>query len=122
MAVPRQLWYSADLHGEQRRLCHAAGLQSQRAAGAHRRLSAAVLTVRRASVLFASHDPLRPLMDGVLAQTASVGEWQAASVVMRWVVGVRLLPGVRHSSRAARGKARQRGQQVSGRLMPGAGL
>lgn len=27
VAVPKQLWFSADLHGEQRRVCHQAGLQ-----------------------------------------------------------------------------------------------
>ncbi len=27
VAVPKQLWLSADLHGEQRRVCHQAGLQ-----------------------------------------------------------------------------------------------
>lgn len=48
--------------------------QAERAQAAHRRLSAAVLTVRRASVLFAAHDPLRPLMDVVLGLAASVGE------------------------------------------------
>lgn len=74
VAVPRQLWCSADPHGEQRRLCHAAGAQAQRAAAARRRLSAAVLMVRRASVLFPQHDPLRPLMDVVVAQASSVGE------------------------------------------------
>ena len=73
VAVPRQLWYSADLHGEQRRLCHAAGAQAARALAARRRLSAALLTVRRASVLFSPHDPLRPLMDVVVAQAGSVG-------------------------------------------------
>ncbi|EFN53506.1 hypothetical protein CHLNCDRAFT_136844 [Chlorella variabilis] len=72
-AVPRALWNSADRRGEQRRVYHKAGLQAERAQAAHRRLSAAVLTVRRASVLFAAHDPLRPLMDVVLGLAASVG-------------------------------------------------
>ncbi|PRW61506.1 LMBR1 domain-containing 2-like protein A [Chlorella sorokiniana] len=73
VAVPKQLWLSADLHGEQRRVCHQAGLQAERALGTQRRLSAAVLTARRTSVLFAAHDPLRPLMDAVLELANSVG-------------------------------------------------
>ncbi len=48
--------------------------QAERAMSAHRRLSVAVLTARRASVLFAAHDPLRPLMDAVLDLANSVGE------------------------------------------------
>lgn len=48
--------------------------QAERALAAHRRLSAAVLTARRASVLFAAHDPLRPLMDAVLDLANSVGK------------------------------------------------
>ncbi|GAB4813329.1 hypothetical protein N2152v2_000375 [Parachlorella kessleri] len=67
VAVPKQLWKCADLHGELRRLEHQAGSQAERAVAAHRRLSAAVLTTRKASVLFASHDPMRPCMDTVLA-------------------------------------------------------
>lgn len=34
----------------------------------------AVLTARKASVLFANHDPMRPYMDTVLALANSVGE------------------------------------------------
>ncbi|KAI3424225.1 hypothetical protein D9Q98_009581 [Chlorella vulgaris] len=73
VAVPRQLWNTSDRRGEQRRVCHTAGQQAERAQQAHRRVSAAVLTVRRASVLFAAHDPLRPLMDQVLGLAASIG-------------------------------------------------
>ncbi|KAL4424193.1 hypothetical protein ABPG75_001494 [Micractinium tetrahymenae] len=73
VAVPRQLWNSADPRGQQRRVCHSAGLQAERALAAHRRLSAAVLTARRASVLFSPHDPLRPLMDVVLQLADSAG-------------------------------------------------
>ncbi|PSC73983.1 LMBR1 domain-containing 2-like protein A [Micractinium conductrix] len=73
VAVPRQLWNTADPCGGQRRVCHKAGLQAERAQAAHRRLTAAVLAARRASALFAPHDPLRPLMDAVLALANSTG-------------------------------------------------
>ena len=53
--------------------CHSP-CQAERALAAHRRLSAAVLTARRASVLFAAHDPVRPLMDAVLDLANSTGE------------------------------------------------
>lgn len=36
VAVPKQLWKCADLHGERRRLEHQAGLQAERAQEAHR--------------------------------------------------------------------------------------
>lgn len=50
---------------------------------AYRRLSVAVLTARRASVLFAAHDPLRPLMDAVLDLANSVGECSACCCPLR---------------------------------------
>jgi hypothetical protein len=68
-------------------VCHTAGQQAERAQQAHRRVSAAVLTVRRASVLFAAHDPLRPLMDQVLALAASIGGWLAGWVCARRCMG-----------------------------------
>ena len=41
----------------------------------------AVLTARKASVLFATHDPMRPYMDIVLALANSVGERGIAAAV-----------------------------------------
>lgn len=35
VAVPRQLWNSADQRGEQRRVCHSAGLQAEQIGRAH---------------------------------------------------------------------------------------
>ena len=57
--------------------------QAERALAAYRQLSAAVLTARRASVLFAAHDPLRPLMDLVLHLADSVGECGVLDRAMR---------------------------------------
>ncbi len=48
-------------------------VQAERALAAHRRLSAATLTARHASVLFSPADPLRPLMDIVLQLADSAG-------------------------------------------------
>lgn len=72
-AIPLALWRRADAEGERLRLCHAAGTQAERAYASHKQLSLAVITARKASVLFAPHDPLRPCMDLVIDLANSVG-------------------------------------------------
>ena len=48
----------------------------------------AVLTTRKASVLFASHDPMRPYMDTVLALANSVGKPSNCLLELRlWIRG-----------------------------------
>lgn len=82
VAVPRQLWASADPRAEQGRLAHQAGVQAEHAAGARRRLAAAVGAARAADVLFARHDPLRPHVDALLVLADSAGERAACCAML----------------------------------------
>ncbi|KAK2076006.1 hypothetical protein QBZ16_001342 [Prototheca wickerhamii] len=73
VAIPRQLWRSADLGAELQRCCHDLAATAERVALAQRRLSRTLGTVQRASALFGPRDPLRAQMEAVLELAARAG-------------------------------------------------
>lgn len=73
VAIPKQLWRSADTSVERRRLCHVAGVQAERTRDSHRILSIAVLLARKTDIMFPRHDATRPWMDVVLELADSTG-------------------------------------------------
>ncbi|CAL8470464.1 g10006 [Coccomyxa elongata] len=74
VAVPRQLWLTANIQGAQNALCHKAGLQAEKALAAQKELEKAAALVQKVSATFGRRDSMRPYMDRIEAMISESGE------------------------------------------------